>query len=410
MVKIKNVLMLSVVPDSYFGVTNWLKNEDLSDFNFFLVIPEYFRNSYAKNIKNVKYFFLSEWNDKTILDESYKINQFSKIDMVFSFNEFEVERAAMIRKKLSIKKGQSIEAAANFRDKAVMKKKLINGTNYTVPNFKKIESKIDIYKFLENNSFPVVLKPTNSSGSVGIEVLEDKNAIEKLDIGNSKSNFMIEEYIDAPLYHIDGLLSKKNMVFMMISKYLYGDNLSYRKGKSTGSVEIDRNSKLTKRIQIAVYEILEKLTENESILFHMELFVKKNEIIFNEVGARIGGGRILSVISKKYGINPIEKLLRIELDIDVPRKITARNKKIHGWIMISPQKGMISKIPDTYDNRNVFDYYKYAKIGKIYNSTFTSATAVVGIAVSCYTTLEAKKNLIKIEHRLKKQITFQNIL
>lgn len=75
--------------------------------------------------------------------------------------EQDIIRAARLRKFLKIEQPytQTLESALCFRDKIIMKERL-QTKNINVPKFKRIESTDDIFFFIKENGFPVVIKPT----------------------------------------------------------------------------------------------------------------------------------------------------------------------------------------------------------------------------------------------------------
>lgn len=385
----KHVLMLSPVPAHYFNINSWI---NIKDTDFTILVPIELKETYSLDElgTNVRIRLVENWNDKTLLEYAMHINSVNKIDVVFSFNEFELINAAKIRELLNIP-GLSVKEAMFFRDKSLMKMAVAK-ENIRVPQFKIAAHKKDILDFAHKYKFPIVIKPKSSAGSQGVQVLRKHEELNEL---TNYRDCLLEKFVMAPMYHIDGLVIDNKSQYTMISKYLHSDNLSYRQGKASGSIQISFNSPIYDEIRILTEKILQSLPTPNNYIFHLEIFKTDQGYVFNEIGLRIGGGRILREIKSLFGIDPIYELLKSELG--VTGNNVKINTKIHGWIMIPPRTGRLVSLPKHLPFENIYDVYTYGKINRIYDGPNNSVSAIYGISIISDTTLNAENELLDIE-------------
>lgn len=161
-------------------------------------------------------------------------------------------------------------------------------------------------------SFPIVVKPTDSSGSKGVNVLHDINLLEeavKQAASYSRNRILIlEEYIESSFPAVVG-----GDIFVWNGKIvLFGEMACLRGNKGKGLVPIgEKNPGGMDNKQIEnIHDELSRLISALGIKFgelNIELLLDKNDNVhFLEVGPRAGGNMIPIQLSDIFGVNLVE--------------------------------------------------------------------------------------------------------
>lgn len=159
-----------------------------------------------------------------------------------------------------------------------------------VPLFFKISQGEDV-RLAKEIRFPVIVKPTDRSGSRGINKIYDWDALEAAVLAAQNQSFekcaIVEEYIEGEEYSCEGISYKGKHSFLAVTKkYTTGSPhfIEYAHVEPSG---------LPQSIQQKVFQTLEKaLTalQIENGASHSEFKVdEKGEIHLIEIGARMGG-------------------------------------------------------------------------------------------------------------------------
>lgn len=156
-----------------------------------------------------------------------------------------------------------------------------------------------------------ILKPIDQAGSRGVVELptvEDAIATLRNDPARDPVTHEFEEFIDAPIVHLDGLVIGGEPVVLVASRYL-GTCLEYVTGRPQGSVQLDDDHGLCQ----AALPYLAATGIRDGV-FHLEMFDHALGPMFLEVAKRTGGGGIVERIEHTTGINLTAAQIAVELD------------------------------------------------------------------------------------------------
>ncbi|RAZ73462.1 ATP-grasp domain-containing protein [Planococcus halotolerans] len=380
-----NILVLNS-SNYYFTPLNvWLK-----DFtgNVICLTPKGHLNSYQENIKEKNYKFISieNWHDYWEVENlACALHKKYKFDKILSFREFDLKRAGDLRDLLNIA-GQSKHSAQCFRDKDVMKE-TVRKQGIKTPDFQLLESYSDLYSFIENIGFPIIIKPNDGAGSVNTNKVSNLQELETLIKQNNILNYIAEEFIDGEMYHVDGMVLNKEIQLAIPSKYINGC-MEFKKGVSTASMWLQKSDILYQKLIEYTEEVIKSMPKPDNFTFHLEVFVKNNELIFCEIASRTGGGRIPEAIEKKYGIHITKEVARVEAGLsslnNYDQLISAsKNNELLGWVLSCPKVGILKSMPEKIPYEWVVDYHQFAKIGSQFtgsNSSVFSTAAFICVA------------------------------
>ena len=187
---------------------------------------------------------------------------------------------------------------------------------FHTPKAKGFQSREDALTNLEGLTFPIMVKPVDSSGSKGVTVLQDQNGLaDAVNFAFSYSRghrIVIEEYVE-----------KKH-------PYLIGGDIFVSDGRVTqwGLMNCHRDSRVNPLVPVgksyppvlepsdlaAVKETLQRLVTELGIRFgpmNVELIVDRQDRVFPiDIGPRSGGNRIPDLLSLIFGCDVVEMTVR----------------------------------------------------------------------------------------------------
>lgn len=201
-------------------------------------------------------------------------------------------------------------------------REFLQKNSFSSPKSISFSPKDSIDKIVEKLSrlkFPIVVKPTDSSGSKGVSFLNDTHKLEKaIQFADSYSRNKIiiaEEFIERGFpYVIGGDIFVENGQVT-----LFGEMACMRDNEGKGLIPIGKRkpSGLTKIQSINLHDELQKIITALNIQFgefNIEVIIDKNdEVHFLELGPRAGGNMIPIQLSDAFQIDLIEANIKAAL-------------------------------------------------------------------------------------------------
>ena len=142
-----------------------------------------------------------------------------KIDRIVALDEFDMETAATLREHMRIP-GMGLTTMRYFRDKLAMRMKAMEH-GIRVP----ISSPFSITTTFATTSShvpgPWVLKPRSEASAIGIKKIDSPEALWPVleSLGDQQSSFLLEKFVPGDVYHVDSVVSEKEVVFSSVSRY-----------------------------------------------------------------------------------------------------------------------------------------------------------------------------------------------
>jgi biotin carboxylase len=142
-----------------------------------------------------------------------------KIDRIVALDEFDMETAATLREHMRIP-GMGLTTMRHFRDKLAMRMQALEH-EIRVPDFIPVLNDDDIRYYLSHVSGPWVLKPRSEASAIGIKLIDSPEALWPIldSLGDQQSSFLLEQFIPGDVYHVDSVVSEKEVVFSSVSRY-----------------------------------------------------------------------------------------------------------------------------------------------------------------------------------------------
>ena len=142
-----------------------------------------------------------------------------KLDRIVALDEYDMETAATLREHLRIP-GMGLTTMRYFRDKLAMRMRALD-RNLRVPDFVPVVNHQDIRYYLEHVAGPWVLKPRQEASAIGIRKIHAAEELWPLleQLGDKQSSFLLEQFVPGDVYHVDSVVSEREVVFSSVSRY-----------------------------------------------------------------------------------------------------------------------------------------------------------------------------------------------
>lgn len=306
--------------------------------------------------ESIDEFFYLENNDNSfdtyqkLIEGSAHLMRTRKIDLVVALDDFDVEKAALVREHFRIP-GMGQTTARYFRDKLAMRVQA-EDNQIPVPAFSALFNDVEITQFLESTQGPWLIKPRSEASATGIKKVYSKN--EAWDwihgLGDGRHNFLIETFKPGDVYHIDSLIINKEVVFERCSQYLSTPFEVAHGGGIFRSVTVEFGSIDQEALSLINHQVMKA--------FGMKFSASHTEVIkchedgnyyFLETASRVGGAHLAEMVEASSGINIWKEWAKIETAVaeNKPYSLPSVEKSYSGI--------MISLSSHQWPNMDVFD-------------------------------------------------------
>lgn len=237
-----------------------------------------------------------------------------KIDRIVALDEFDMETAATLREHLRVA-GMGLTTMRYFRDKLAMRMKALDG-GVRVPDFIPVFNHDDARYYLDHVPGPWVLKPRQEASAIGIRKLNQAEELWPLleQLGDRQSSFLLEQFVPGEVYHVDSVVSEKEVVFANVSKYGKPPMNVAQGGGVFTTFTVPRESKEDSGLRQINRDLIDALGLVRGVS-HAE-FIRAHadgEFYFLECAARVGGAYINEMVEAATGINLWREWARIEI-------------------------------------------------------------------------------------------------
>ncbi|MDY0042486.1 MAG: ATP-grasp domain-containing protein, partial [Desulforhabdus sp.] len=191
------------------------------------------------------------------------------IKCVVADSEMHIEPAAHLREALGVP-GQTVASARSFRNKLAMLDFLRGASTFRVPRYLKIgtATRQEAETFCAD-LVNVVVKPIDGTDSKSVRLMSREDFLGEYEYLPHDS--FAQEWIDAPIFHVDGLVVRGDLKFLSVAKY-FNSCLQYSQGGVVGS-EMVRNEAIIGKFDKAIRETLVLMPTPFNTTFHAEFFL-----------------------------------------------------------------------------------------------------------------------------------------
>ena len=319
-----------------------------------------------------------------------------EIDRIVALDDFDVETAALMREHLRVP-GMGDTTARYFRDKLAMRVKVAT-RGLPIPRFVHALNDATIAEFVDLVPPPWLVKPRSQASAVGISRVDSADALWRAleALGDRRSFHLVEEYVPGDIYHVDAIVSEREVVFAACHKY----------GRPPMDVAHQGGLFVTRTIEWAGREADELQAFNRELLStlgfvrgvtHTEFIKGRDDgrFYFLETAARVGGAYIVEVVEAATSLNLWTEWARIEIagedaaytlpsirhdyagvvlslarqeapdtsSYDDPEIVYRVKKAYHaGLIVASPDRERVEHLLDNYTGRFMRDFFATAPL------------------------------------------------
>lgn len=346
--------------------------------------------------------------DPAVEQMALELHEKWKFDDVLTFAEFDLLRGARLRASMGIP-GHAPGDVMAFRDKYAMKV-ILRESGVPLLPFAAVSYATDVFDFVAEHGYPIVVKPRRGGGSMDVEVLHGPDDLSGLfernpELGTDDGGHLLAEtYLDHELFHIDGVLVDGEV--RMVWPSSQGDTtcLDIRQGRSLRSALMDADDPLTEQLREMTITALEALPTPASCVFHAEIFGDRQGetgLVFNEIAVRMGGGMIEDMLELGFGVKPHEVFFR-SLTGNNPPEIPARPLRIAGVTLFPPRPGSLVEIPEQCPVVDVAVYQSYAKPGMAMTGAQFSTDKIASALVTGESRKEVEDVLVQVHDWFQK--------
>jgi len=292
-----------------------------------------------------------------------------KIDRIVALDEFDMENVSAIREHLRIP-GMGLTTVRYFRDKLAMRARA-REVGVKVPEFVHVLNHDELCEFMNRVAGPWLLKPRSQASGIGMKKIRQSEDLwpwlEKL--GDGQSQFLLEQFLPGSVFHVDSVVSEKEVVFA--EAHAYGApplEVSHGGGVFTTRT-LERESADAKALQAVNRELIEGLGLMRGVT-HAE-FLKAHadeRFYFIEIAARVGGAYISDVIENATGVNLWREWAKLEVGAGKAPYALPATREDYAGVIVSLAK---QEQPDTSaynDPEIVYRVKKYHHAGFILKS------------------------------------------
>jgi len=271
---------------------------------FLLTVEKLRKANWPRESIDEMFFMPEELPLKDLLNAVSFAARTRHIDRVVALDEFDLENVAAIREHLRLP-GMGLTTVHYFRDKLAMRAKAREG-GILVPDFIHVLNHDDLRAFMNFVPGPWLLKPRAQASGIGMKKIQSSGELWPwLDqLGDNQSGYLLEQFIPGTVYHVDGVISEKEVLFA--EAHGYGTpplQVSHHGGVFTTRT-LPRDSPETTTLKQIHAKLVDALglvrgvTHTEFLKAHSD-----NRFYFLEIAARIGGAYISNLVQAATGIN-----------------------------------------------------------------------------------------------------------
>ncbi len=262
---------------------------------------------------------------------------------------------AIIRDKFNLP-GEQIETYNKFLNKGHLRS-ILSENSFKLPeNWKVISSKSKVKNYIKKSNLPLIIKPTESSGSRGVSKIDFKD-LHNLDFiinkafDNSKNNeVIIETYMEGYECTVETFTEKGITTVLAITEKLKVDNTD---GLIANELRtFNKGADLYNKIGNIIIEAIKIMGFNYGPCHSEVIVTKNNKIGIVEIGARGGGFLVFNhLVPLISGVNIAKLTILQAMGINVQIKEVEKKHAILKFI--TPKNGKIKSISGFEKLKNI---------------------------------------------------------
>jgi biotin carboxylase len=201
-----------------------------------------------------------------------------------------------------------------FRDKLAMRVKAQEEA-VPVPAFVHVLNDNRLREFCERVPPPWILKPRHLAGAIGVRKIHGQDEMWEVTdaLGNERSYYLLEQFVPGDVYHVDSIVSEREVVVAIPSKYGTPPfDVSHAGGVFTTRV-LDPASAEAGDVVAINRRVLKALGLVRGVSHTEYIRGADGRFVFLETSARVGGAHIAELVEAAAGFNLWSEWAKIEI-------------------------------------------------------------------------------------------------
>lgn len=249
-------------------------------------------------------------DEEAVLEKCLQLTNQLEVISVFTMNEYRIPLASKISEMLQLKYQLPYEASLRCRNKKMARQKL-NEAGVGEVQYRLVTSDSNLESQLQGMDFPLIVKPSNDSGSKNVYLCQNESEIttaikhivksKKNIVGQTiDSDILIEEFLDGPEFSIESVTVNGQTTIIGITKKLVTPYpLSIEVGHDFSA---NLNTNEENEIKRLVEQSLAALDVDFAVT-HTEVKLTEKGPRIVEVNARPGGDEIPHLVKAVTGVD-----------------------------------------------------------------------------------------------------------
>lgn len=345
----------------------------------YIIVCDYSEENVGKDYANM-FYCISTLDKKAVLETA----RLEKIDSIVTNSEPAVPIAAYVANEMDIP-STSYESILTLTRKDLLRKFLIK-RKFNSPKAFSTSIYYEALDSLKDLTFPVMVKPIDSSGSRGVSRINSpsdlKEVFDKALHFSKKGDVLIEEYIERihdSMIGGDIFIFNGEVIFWGLMDSMRDKNVSEFVPVGTSFPSFLSAEQFDK-----IKQTINKMIKELNIIFgsfNLEMmFNEKNELYIIEMNPRSGGNNIPELLNMATGFNVYEAYIKASLgyqELDI--KLKKEKKYISTYVLHSKINGILKSILYNDEIMNNVTEVKLTKqIGDAVEK-FDSADKLIGV-------------------------------
>ncbi|MGE6577313.1 ATP-grasp domain-containing protein [Paenibacillus xylanexedens] len=345
-----------------------------------------------------------------IREHMVQIRESHSISALLTPGENAIEIGGQLRSEFGIPGMQRNQAEA-VRNKWIMKQ-MLHQRGIRTSEIAIALHEQDYIRFTAIHGFPIIVKPLSGYGSINTFKLSSMDELVHYlhHTRQAQQKDLLEEFIHGTEFHCDSIVSKGKVVFASVSQYLYNCLDIATKQKPPASITFPEGTEadFIHHIKELNEQVIAALGINQSVT-HAELFLTpEGEVVFGEIGARIGGSHVMPpCIKNTHGVDFFEAVTDLEVGIYEFKQQETRHK-FTGMICFPSRAGVIqhiSGIEDYTDIPGIIEFNVSYQVGQRAGDVNDTMTRSGYAIVEGDSFEELRQTLLDMYDRFKIEVT-----
>ena len=372
--------------------------ETAKKLGYYTVLCDYLNDNPGQYVADK--FYLESTTDK---DKILEIAKQEEIDGILAYaSDPAAPTAAYVAEKMGLPGNpfKSVEILCN-KD---LYRKFLKENGFNTPKAKGYENLSEANNDILNGfyNFPVIVKPVDSSGSKGINLIDDVDKIEdKLEYAMSFSKIkriIIEEYIEKQGYQIagDGLSIDGKFVFDCFGDDHFNSSNINPFVPVSASFPCTTSNEMLDKVRYEIQRLI-SLLDIKTCTFNFDIRVDKNGNVFlMEIAPRSGGNYIPQIVKYSTDVDLVECSIKAAMGDRIIYNYSKQKGYYAYYALNASKEGILNNIniKDDVIKNNILNNYIVAKKGDRI-SKFVSSNKTLGCLIMKFDSKEQMLEMIE---------------